>query len=212
MVKQSFFQSDTSTNKDTLLRFSQHLDQLDLDQSLSTTIELSDFGYPNQPVLATPMVFDHGREPDAKILEQNCVCLNLETLKCFEIVERQYEDLGVVFNNCIAIKPSNPAFPTSSGSVVLMGAPKGGFLEVTFACPVNTVKALVTSSQRLLLSAYNHEHQIIAQNVLPAGNLANSDSVLHPNTLLSVIANQICSISFCAFDGQFTLDNFSFCF
>lgn len=201
MIKQSFFQPDTDTDKSTLLRFSQHLSQFTPEQ-ISPTIEPSEFESKQAPI---PVISDTSDDAD-------CICLNLETLKCFEVVERQYEELGVIFNNCIAIQPSNPAFPTDYGAVVLMGAPKGGFLEIAFARPVNMVKALVTSSQRLLMSAYNRERKIVAQAVLPVGNLANSDSTLLPNHLMSVKASQICSITFCAFDGQFTVDNFSFCF
>lgn len=209
MVKQSFFESDT----DTLLRFSQHLNQLQSQDSIGLSSFEAPFvdGYLNPQPSVIADVPDRGDDSDATSSGANCVCLNLETLKCFEVVERQYEELGVIFCNCIAIQPSNPAFPTHSGSVVLMGAPKGGFLEVAFARPVNIVKALVTSSQRLVLSAYNRERKIVAQAVLPVGNLANSDSVLSPNTQLKVKADEIYSISFCAFDGQFTLDNFSFC-
>lgn len=140
-----------------------------------------------------------------------CTCLNLETLKCFETVESQYQESGIVFSNCIAIQPSNPAFPTHSGSVVLMGAPKGGFLEASFVDPVSMVSGYVTSSQRLVLSAYNRDRQIITQIVLPGANLANSDSAESPNTLLSIKGKDIYSISFCAFDGQFTVGDFSFC-
>lgn len=141
-----------------------------------------------------------------------CISLNLEDLKCFEAVERQYESLGVVFQNSLAIQPSNPAFPTYSGLTVLMGAPKSGLLEATFLEPVNTVSVFVTSSQRLVMSAYDRDRQLLAQTVLPAANLANSDSAIPPNTLLSVAVNGIHSVTFCAFDGQFTLDNFRFCF
>jgi hypothetical protein len=141
----------------------------------------------------------------------SCICLSLEDLKCFEAVERQYEDWGVIFQNSLAIQPSNPAFPTYSGLTVLMGSPKGGFLEATFLRPVNWVSALVTSSQRLVLSAYDGDRQLLCQTILPEANLANSDSAIPPNTLLSVTANQIHSVTFCAFDGQFTLDNFRFC-
>ncbi|RUT05718.1 hypothetical protein DSM106972_037250 [Dulcicalothrix desertica PCC 7102] len=201
MIKQSFFQPDTDT--DTLLRLSQHTRQL-TDSRMSRTIEPSSLEYLEAPQPVTR------NEVDTTNDNGDCVCLNLETLKCFEVVERQYEEFGVIFNNCIAIQPSNPAFPTDN-AVVLMGAPKGGFLEVAFTRPVNIVKALVTSSQRLLLSAYNRERKIVAQAVLPVGNLANSDSTLLPNALMSVKASQIYSITFCAFDGQFTVDNFSFC-
>ncbi|MDJ0735442.1 MAG: hypothetical protein QNJ47_15520 [Nostocaceae cyanobacterium] len=144
--------------------------------------------------------------------ETTCICLKLEDLKCFEIVERQYEKWGVIFNNCIAIQPSNPAFPPHSGKIVFMGSPKSGLLEATFLHPVNCVRAFITSSQRLVLSAYDRDHQLLDQTLLPAGNLANSDSSMPPNVLLSIKANNIHSVSFCAFDGQFTVDEFSFCF
>ncbi|WP_427160848.1 hypothetical protein ACQFX9_04250 [Aliinostoc sp. HNIBRCY26] len=140
-----------------------------------------------------------------------CICLNLEDLKCFEVVEHQYEQWGVIFQNSIAIQPSNPAFPTKLGSTALMGSPKGGFLEATFLQPVNWVSASVTSSQRLVLSAYDRDRQLLCQSILPSANLANSDSSLSPNILLSVAAKNIHSITFCAFDGQFTIDEFRFC-
>ncbi len=141
-----------------------------------------------------------------------CILLNLEDLKCFEVVDRQYEQYGVIFNNGIAIHPSNPAFPAHSGLVVLMAAPKSGFLEATFLRPVNFVSTFVTSSQRLVLSAYNNEHQLLDQAVLPEPNLANSDSTLPSNILLSISASNIHRVTFCAFDGQFIIDDFSFCF
>ncbi|MBF2065608.1 MAG: hypothetical protein IGS39_14485 [Calothrix sp. C42_A2020_038] len=211
MVKQSVFQSDT----DTFLRFPQQnkpkISEDSIDFSLATAP--SNFGDANQ---TAPVIIDATNlidELDSTDTQSHqCTCLNLETLKCFEVVERQYEEQGVIFSNCIAIKPSNPAFPNAFGSFVLMGAPKGGFLEVEFMHPVSTVNALVTSSQQLVMSAHNHERKIVAQKVLPVGNLANSDSALPPNKLLSVKAKDIHSITFCAFDGQFTIGNFSFCF
>ena len=142
----------------------------------------------------------------------NCVDLNFDELKCFETVERQYENWGVIFHNSLAIQPSNPAFPTNSGLTVLMGSPKSGLLEVSFLKSVNWVSALVTSSQRLVLTAYDRDRKLLAQTVLPGSNLANSDSSIPPNTLLSITANGIHSVTFSAFDGQFTLDNFRFCF
>jgi hypothetical protein len=143
---------------------------------------------------------------------ESCVSLNLGILKRFESVKLQYEELGIIFSNCIAIEPSNPAFPTNDGSIVLMGAPKSGFLEAFFLHPVNTAKVLITSSQRLIMSAYNRDRELIAQNILAEANLANTGSTVPPNTRLSVKAEDIYSISLCAFDGQFTIDEFSFCF
>ncbi|WP_392532194.1 hypothetical protein [Nostoc sp. C117] len=147
----------------------------------------------------------------AKLTLPTCICLDLEDLKCFEAVERQYERWGVIFHNSLAIQPSNPAFPSHSGLTVLMGAPKSGFLEATFLRPVNSVSAFVTSSQRLVLSAYDRDRQLLGQTVLASANLANSDSGISPNTLLSITVNNIHSVTFCAFDGQFTLDDFRFC-
>lgn len=148
---------------------------------------------------------------DTQLTVPTCICLNLDDLKCFETVEHQYEKWGVIFHNCLAIQPSNPAFPTHSGLTVLMSSPQSKFLEATFLKPVSCVSALVTSSQRLVFSAYDRDRQLLAQTVLPSSNLANTESVLPPNTLLSITAKNISSVTFCAFDGQFTLDNFRFC-
>jgi hypothetical protein len=148
---------------------------------------------------------------DNTIDAKTCICLNLEDLKCFEVVEHQYEHWGVIFQNSVAIQPSNPAFPTNSGLTVLMGAPKSGVLEAKFLRSVSQVSACVTSSQRLVMSAYDRDRQLVAQSILPSANLANSDSALPPNTSLSVTTQNICSVSFCAFDGQFTISAFCFC-
>jgi hypothetical protein len=147
---------------------------------------------------------------DATVSSPTCILLQLADLKCFEVVERQYEHWGVIFANSLAIKPSNPAFPPYGGMTVLMGSPKHGFLEATFLRPVNQVSAVVTSSQKLVLSAYDGDRQLLSQSVLPTANLALSDSKLPPNTLLDVVGENIKSVTFCAFDGQFTLDNFRF--
>jgi len=63
-----------------------------------------------------------------------------------------------------------------------------------------------------VLSAYDASRQLLSQSILPCGNLANSDSGLAPNTLLSVSAKNIHSVSFHAMKGQFTVDDFSFCY
>ncbi len=165
----------------------------------------------NQMVHSSLQSQMHTALDSEKVARPKSINLNMEDLKCFEVVKDQYQKLGVVFDNCIAIQPSNPAFPTKSGLMVLMGAPKDGYLEATFLQPVQFVSALVTSSQRLVLSAYNCDRQLSTQTVLPAANLANSDSALPPNTQLSLRADEIYSVTFCAFDGQFTIDEFSFC-
>lgn len=136
--------------------------------------------------------------------------LNFEDLMCFEVVDRQFQKWGVTFNNCIAIRPSNPAFPAHSGSTVLMGAPKSGWLEAVFRHPVKSVSAVVTTSQKLVLTAYNQDNQPLREVEISEANLAGSDSSIPPNMVLTVSEAEICRVTYCAFDGQFILDDFKF--
>lgn len=193
MVKQANFQSGVTTLEEPIFK----LDNLN-SYSQSFTSTYSSFQCPQNDTVDSPV--------------SECILLQLDNLKCFEVVEHQYESRGVIFNNCIAIEPSNPAFPPHSGVVVLMGSPKSGLLEATFVRPVNLVSAFVTSSQQLVLSAYNRDRQLLNEAILPCGNLANSDSTVAPNTLLTVSADDIYSVSFRAFYGQFTVDDLSFCY
>lgn len=150
---------------------------------------------------------------DAKqVILPRCIRLNLDHLKSYEIVDNQFKRYGIIFNNCLAVQPSNPAFPRHSGLNLLMGSPKNGLLEVAFLRPVNWVSALVTSSQRLVVGAYDEDDKLLDESVLSAGNVVNSGSDIPPNTMLSVTANYIQKVSFCCFDGHFTLDEFKFCF
>jgi hypothetical protein len=138
------------------------------------------------------------------------VHLNFEDLMCFEVVDRQFQKWGVTFNNCIAIRPSNPAFPPYSGNTVLMGSPKSGWLEAVFLHPVKSVSAFVTTSQKLVLAAYNQDNQLLSEVEISEPNLAGSDSSIPANTLLTVTAADIYRVTYCAFDGQFILDDFNF--
>ncbi|BAZ38631.1 hypothetical protein NIES4101_45710 [Calothrix sp. NIES-4101] len=201
-------------NITTVTKTSSHLEGVVLEQVTSRKVNSSKAQKLINPVTRlNPILRPYDLEDTNVVVEQgvdNCISLNLDTLQCFESVELQYEELGVVFSNCIAIQPSNPAFPTERGVTVLMGAPKSGFLEASFVRPVNVVNLRVTSSQRLIMSAYNRDRQVIAHDVLPGANLANTDSIIPPNALLSLKAQEIYSISLCAFDGQFTIDKFEF--
>ncbi|MEM7556856.1 MAG: hypothetical protein AAF378_22735 [Cyanobacteria bacterium P01_A01_bin.84] len=142
----------------------------------------------------------------------NYISIKLDNLRCFETVERQYKNEGVIFNNTIAIEPSNPAFPTLVHRFVLMGSPKSGFMEASFIKPVKSVCAYVTSSQRLEFCAYNRDRQLIGKAILPGANLANSGSSLDPSSLLSINGDDIHDVTFSAFDGQFIIDGFSYCY
>jgi hypothetical protein len=141
-----------------------------------------------------------------------CVRLDLEDLACFEIVDHQFERWGVTFSNAIALHPSNPAYPPRSGTTVLMGSPKSGWVEATFRRPVRFVSSYVTSSRRTVLAAFDANNQPITQTELPHANLAGSGSTTPPNKQLTLRGDNIHRVTFYAFDGQLTLDEFSFSF
>ncbi|XWK86944.1 MAG: hypothetical protein U7127_22470 [Phormidium sp.] len=160
--------------------------------------------------MATAQTHQEISTPDYIVTKPAQVHLNFEDLMCFEVVDRQFQKWGVTFNNCIAIRPSNPAYPAHSGNTVLMGAPKSGWLEAVFYHSVKTVSAVVTTSQKLVLAAYNQDNQLLKEVEISQANLAGSDSSILPNELLTVTAADIYRVTYCAFDGQFTLDDFKF--
>ena len=137
-------------------------------------------------------------------------CLNLETLTPFEAIDHQFESLGITFNNAIALKPSNPAFPTYSGQMLLLASPDNGFISMTFAQPVSYVSGRVTSSRPTIFTAYNSLGQELMRKKLPSANLAGSNAAISHNELLFVQARNIHKVTFYAFDGQLTLDAISF--
>lgn len=149
------------------------------------------------------------RSPQPSVRGQT---LNLNGLNCFEVVERQFEEFGVIFGNAIALAPSNPAFPSPSGRIVLMGAPKSGWLEVSFIKPVRFVRGLVTSSRRTVLSAFDRNGNCITQTETLGPNLAGSESGLDPNAELTLEVPDIHRVSFYAFDGHLTVAEFTFGF
>lgn len=137
-----------------------------------------------------------------------CVRLDLEDLECFTPVADQYEALGVQFANAIAIRPSNPAYLPHSGEKVMLGAPENGWIEATFARPVQYVSSFLTSSRRIVMRAFNHQNQLIAQTESLSANASEmADSA---NVQLSLKASNIHRITFEAWNGHLTLDDFCF--
>jgi hypothetical protein len=179
--------------------------------SKETEFVLNNFGVNSKPLNWVRNVDKFGSVAET-IATSNKICLSFKGLECFEAVTSQYQEFGVEFKNCIAIQPSNPAFPTRFSPVVLMAAPKNGFLEATFTNPISEFSAFVTSSQQLVLSAYGRDRVLLAQSQLPSGNLKDPESDILPNTKLTVNAQDISYITFYAFDGQFTIDGLSFRF
>lgn len=141
-----------------------------------------------------------------------CIRLSIEDLKSFEAVERQFCPWGVELSNAIALRPSNDAYPPRSGKMVLLGGPKSGWMEIAFERPVSFFNCYVTSSQRVVLLAYDRDGQTLTQTEMSEPNLANSESKIAPNAQLSAIATQIARVTLYAFDGQITVDDLSFGF
>ncbi|MFM9263791.1 hypothetical protein [Tychonema sp. BBK16] len=163
-------------------------------------------------VLATPDRSGGGLESRTPAVPPRFVRLALQELKCFEVVEHQFRYWGLTFTNVVAIQPSNPAFLTDSGTTILMGAPKSGQIEVSFKYPVRFVSGLVTSSRRTVLSACDADGTQIAQEEMPAPNLAGSSSPIDPSTELRIKAPNISKITFYAFDGQLVVHDLIFGF
>lgn len=140
------------------------------------------------------------------------VCLNLESLRPFESVEEQFQHYGITFHNAIALHPSNAAYPPHSGTMVLMGAPKSGWMEMDFKEPICKFHCYATSSQRILLSAYDREGKLLVQDDISASNLAVSESKIAPNAPLKAVSANISRITLYSLDGQLTVDDISFWF
>ncbi|MBF2050252.1 MAG: hypothetical protein EDM05_007410 [Leptolyngbya sp. IPPAS B-1204] len=136
-----------------------------------------------------------------------CVRLDLEDLTCFSVVERQYESWGVLFQNAIAIRPSNPAFSPQAGLMLLLGAPESGCIEATFLRPVQYVSSFIISSRRTVMSAFNRHNQLIGQTE----SQANSRWGRCLNQRLSLSGSNIHKVTLCSFNGELTIDEFCFC-
>ncbi|HAG84927.1 MAG TPA: hypothetical protein DCL61_28200 [Cyanobacteria bacterium UBA12227] len=174
--------------------------------------EVREYGFVEpQVVVASPSWSVAECDSKLLVIRHSSVRLNLEDLKCFEVVEHQFRQYGVTFKNAIALQPSNPAYPPRSGTTVLMAAPKSGWLEVIFSQTISRFCCYVTSSQRLILSAYD-PHNLLISKLTSEPNLAGSDSPLPPNVELRLDKPNISRITFYAFDGQLTLTDLSFGF
>ncbi|HEY9669808.1 MAG TPA: hypothetical protein V6C91_23550 [Coleofasciculaceae cyanobacterium] len=165
-----------------------------------------------QAVMASPEWEATDFDSNLLVIRPSSVCLNLEDLKCFEAVDSQFQHYGIAFTNAIALQPSNPAYPPRTSSTVLMGAPKSGWMEIAFSQPICQFCCYVTSSQRMLMSAYNRQGNLLVRHSLPEANLDGSDSSISPNTEFKIEVPDISQITFYAFDGQLTLADLSFSF
>jgi hypothetical protein len=163
-----------------------------------------------QTAIASPDVCAIESNSNLLLVKPLKVCLNLENFKSFAVVDRQFQHYGVTLKNAIALVPSNPAYPPRTGSTVLMGAPKSGWLEVIFSQPISKFCCYITSSQRTILSAYDHQDKLLGRQFLEQANLAGFDSLLPANAPLMLESPNIARITLYAFDGQLTLADLSF--
>ncbi len=142
------------------------------------------------------------------VIDDRLIHLDLEHLTCFEVVDHQFSRSGIIFNNAIALKPSNPLFPT--GQTVLMGAPQSGMIEATFAQPIRFVSALLTGSRRTVMTAFNEKNTIIAKAEIPRATLAKPGSSGLPHQPTTLCAQAIHRISIRSIGGQFTMNDVAF--
>lgn len=157
---------------------------------------------------AAALPFVCAQPSPGKLLPQAaCIRLELEDLPRFAAVEGQFADWGIQFHNAVAIHPSNPAYPPHSGMIVLLAAPKSGWLEVIFQQPVQYVSGYITSSRRTILRAFDRQNQLIAQTSSPGANLAGFHRYA-PNLKLYIEASGIRRITFDSSNGELTLDDF----
>ena len=142
------------------------------------------------------------------IPSQRRIRLALEELQCFEVVEGQFQAWGITFVNAMAVQPSNPAFGIPPNQTVLMAAPKTEGLEVHFQHPVRRVQAVVTSSRRAILSAYNAQGQEIDRAEMSKSYDPSAVPLVLPSDRLAVRAPNIYKVTFYTFDSQLIVDQF----
>jgi hypothetical protein len=186
----------------TPMPFSQFIDFKDKEEQDCPEVDLSAF----------QRVDTCGAELAPVLCQAECVRLDMEDLEAFEVLTHQYEDWGITFENAIALQPSNPAFPSRAGKMVVIGAPQSGWIEARFRQPVSYVSSFVTSSRRMVMAAFDAHNRPVGQVELESANLATEESKLPPNAQLSLRGTNIHRITFSSLDGQVTLDELNFSF
>ncbi|TAF51887.1 MAG: hypothetical protein EAZ61_09580 [Oscillatoriales cyanobacterium] len=136
--------------------------------------------------------------------------LPFDRLHCFEDVADCFTDLGLHFDNAIALVPSNPRYPTAQNALVIVSAPYNGALAIQFDRPISSLTACVTSSRPMTMSAQNKDAAIIARSRIPSANLNGSNSHIPANYPLVVTAPAIYGVTFSAFDGQIAISDLAF--
>lgn len=90
------------------------------------------------------------------------VQLDFEDLELFEAVTTQYQHLGVIFTDAIALKPSNPSFQRRRGDRVLVPRTQEKSITLTFEDLVERVGAYVTGAKPIALTIFDQNDQVLA--------------------------------------------------
>lgn len=134
----------------------------------------------------------------------------LDSLKCYEILTKQFESLNVIFENTIAIHPSNYLYG-SGNKIVLMGLSNHDkSIELHFSQPIQSFTCHVTGSQQTFISGYDNTNALISQMSTPTANLNTTDTTLPPHYPLTVMGKEIVKITLYCFDGEFIVNDISF--
>jgi hypothetical protein len=141
--------------------------------------------------------------------------LPLNKLRSFDIVKEQFADLGVIFDNAFVLQPSNTAFFPEVGKMVLMGAPRNGWLEITFTIPVNYFACRLTSSQHTEVQAYDGEGQSLIIFDTETADYKEADRLVSappPNLEVEIKALNIERMTLNSLDGQLVIHDVRFGF
>ena len=179
------------------------------DQNMTIDISLLRLKIKNQEALNQNAL---NRGVNLAVIKTEEIKLNFKEIKCFEVLEEQFAHLGLICSNAIAIQVSNPAFPCRQGSVSLIKQTLNRCLEFKFSQPISFFSCNITSSRKTVLSAYDHQGNLLTRSELSQSNLVGSDSPIPANAPLGVQARNISRITIDAFDGQLTLTELSFTF
>ena len=138
------------------------------------------------------------------------VYLEFEDLPEFDPVDQQYASLGIHFTGAIAIRPSNPIFIPSSGTMVLMPSKAQQGITAEFCQPLSLVRAIVVGTQPVTLTALDINGQLISQVSIGSYRYTWASDLDQltplPQQHLQLQANEIAAVIFNS-DAPFTLDN-----
>lgn len=143
----------------------------------------------------------------------NIIQLPFENLRCFEAVKEQFAHLGVFFENTVVLQPSNVAYFPAVGRMVLMGAPRNGWIEITFTVPVAYFACRLSSSHPTTVTAYDGENQVLQLIEIEASNSSDPYNLMNtPPANFPVIINNkgIQQVTFSSLDGQLVIHDVRF--